>query len=194
MMRRAFTLIEVITAVTLTALVLGVASAALAAAGTTRRAILLHQGTLEAEVRLRATITDMLRHPPNPESVSEPLLRVVQTSRGSAELVFLTTGVRAPFGTGHTWRVILSVSDQGLSLDANEVGRGSSDARLHTTVAGIDSLMVDVLEPARPGEAARWREDWPLERALPALVRLRFGTGNGAPPPLVVATSPLGER
>ena len=192
--RRAFTLIEVITALTLTAMVLGVAGAALGAAGTTRRTIVSHQRSLEAEARLRSVITDMLRHVPSPASVSEPLLRVERTPRGDTQLIFLSVGVREPFGTGHTWRVTLSTDADGLSMDAVAIGRRADDAHLHTTVAGIDTLTVDVLEPARPGEAARWRNDWPLARALPTLVRMRFGSSAFASPPMIVALAPLETR
>jgi len=194
MMRRAFTLIEVITAITLTAIVLGIAGGALSAAGTTRTTVLRHQRTLEAESRLRATVSDMLRHVPNAESVNEPLLRLVRDARGNTAFVFLSNGVREPFGTGHAWRVTLSVNESGLVMDAAAIGRDRSDARLHTTVPGVDTLQIDVLEQARVGEATTWRADWPLERVRPALVRLRFGTGPDAPSPLVVALSPLDAK
>ena len=191
MKRRAFTLLEVITAIMLTAMVLGVAGAALGAASSTRTTILSHQRTLEAEARLRSTLTDMLRHAPRPESVAEPLLRVERTPGGDARLVFLSTGVREPFGTGPTWRVTVSVADDGLTMDAVAIGRDRSDAHLRSTVAGVDTLDVEVLESARAGDTARWRRDWPLERSRPALVRLRFGTSPTAAPPLVVALAPL---
>lgn len=191
MKRRAFTLLEVITAITLTAMVLGVAGAALGAASSTRTTILSHQRTLEAEARLRSTLTDMLRHAPRPESVAEPLLRVERTPGGHARLVFLSAGVREPFGTGPAWRVTVSVADDGLTMDAVAIGRDRSDAHLRSTVAGVDTLDVEVLESARVGDTARWRRDWPLERSRPALVRLRFGTSPTAAPPLVVALAPL---
>ena len=191
MNRRAFTLLEVITAITLTAMVLGVAGAALGTASSTRTTILSHQRTLEAESRLRSTLTDMLRHAPLSESVAEPLLRVERMPGGDVRLVFLSTGVQEPFGTGPIWRVTISLADDGLTMDAVAVGRGRNDAHLRSTVAGIDSLDVDVLEPTRAGDPARWRRDWPLERSRPALVRLRFGTSPTAAPPLVVALAPL---
>ena len=194
MTRRAFTLIEVITAITLTAIVLGIAGGALSAAGATRTTVLRHQRTLEAESRLRATLSDMLRHVPNAEAVNEPLLRIVRDVRGNAALVFLSNGVREPFGTGHAWRVTLSVAAGGLVMDAVAIGRNRSDALLHTTVPGVDTLQIDVLEEARLGEAAQWRGDWPLERTRPALIRVRFGTAPDAPSPLVVALSPLDAR
>ncbi len=191
MNRRAFTLLEVITAITLTAMVLGVAGAALGAATSTRSTILSHQRTLEAEARLRSTLTDMLRHAPSPESVAEPLIRIERTPRGDVRLVFLSVGVREPFGTGPTWRVTVSVADDGLTMDAVAIGRDRNEAHLRSVVAGVDSLQVDVLEPTRAGDAARWRRDWPLERSRPTLVRLRFGTSPAAAPPLIVALAPL---
>ncbi len=194
MRRRAFTLIEVITAITLTAIVLGIAGGALSAAGATRTTVLRHQHTLEADSRLRATLSDMLRHVPNAESVNEPLLRVLRHANGDAALVFLSNGVREPFGTGHAWRVTLSLGDSGLMMDAVAIGRDHADTRLRTTVLGVDSLQIEVLEEARVGESTQWRTDWPLERARPALVRLRFGTAPNAPSPLVVALAPLNAR
>ena len=106
--RTGFTLLEVLLALLLTAVAVAIASLALRTAVTARDRVAEHRETLERESRLRAMLTDMLRHAPSAGSVDEPLLRVWRTPTGGAQLVFLSTGVRVPFGTGPTWRVTLT--------------------------------------------------------------------------------------
>lgn len=213
MRRRGFTLIEVITAITLTAIVLAIAAAALGAATTARERVGTHQRTLESEARVQALLTDMLRHAPAAEWVSEPLLRVDRAAAPHARLVFLSTGVREPFGTGTPWRVTATTDANGFTLDAEALDRyGVTDptaAPLHARVPSLHLLDVRVRETDRPGETGDWRTDWPDALSRPAVVQLRFnelvdraaqsgtqrgatrGGEAGAPTVLAVALDPL---
>ena len=188
----AFTLIEVIIAVVITALVLGVAAGALSAATTARARVLEHQTTLESESRFRAMLTDMLQHAPTAEGVDEPMVRIGRSAGLAPSLTFLSTGVREPFGTGRPWRVTVSLQDAGVTLDA--VALGPDDhATLHSVLPDLTDLEVRVLEAARAGEVAAWRDDWPLARSRPAAVELRFTSARATSPtaPLIVSLAPL---
>jgi len=202
--RGGFTLIEVIIAITLTAMVLGIATAALSAATMARTTVLAHQSAGETESRLRVLLTDMLQHAPPTDAVSEPLLTITRDANGTS-LVFLSTGVLEPFGTGPVWRVRVALGDSGLVLDAASISDGAGRA-IHATAPSVRAFDVRALESARAGEAARWRHDWPVENARPQLIALDFSDGAGDRPessaarvaphamrniPLVVTLSPL---
>ncbi len=194
MSRRAgFTLIEVMVAITMTAIVLGIAAGALSAATAARAAVERHQQTLEAESRMRSALTDMLRHAPLASAVDEPLVHISRDSRGDATLVFLSTGVVEPYGTGFPWRVTVFRSASDLVVDAVPIGRGSAEASLRSTLRSTltiaDPFDVRALEPARPGEAAQWRSDWPLAQTRPSALQMRLGSGVEST--FVVALSPF---
>ena len=188
--RTGFTLLEVLLAILLTAVAVATASLALRTAVIARDRVSEHRDTLERESRLRVMLTDMLRHAPSASAVDEPLLRVSRDANGGVQLVFLSKGVRAPFGTGPTWRVTLTETGAGLALDATPIGVGADETALHTVVSGIEALTVQLLEQAGGIGGPRWRNDWPLERARPAMIAIGFGN-DGAQPPIVVALDPL---
>jgi prepilin-type N-terminal cleavage/methylation domain-containing protein len=187
--RTGFTLLEVLLALMLTAVAVTIAATAVRAATTARERVLAHEQRDGQWLRLRAQLTDMLRHAPIAESVDEPLLRVTHDTRDNASLTFLSTGVRPPFGTGPTWRVALTVVDSTLVLDATPIGASTTDAtRLRTVLDGVTVMQVQLLERAGGLSGAQWRTTWPLERARPASVALSF---DASVAPLQVSLDPL---
>src|SRR5688500_14256601 len=88
--RTGFTLVEIITDIGRTAIVVTIAVIALSTATDARATIDEHAVTLEAEAGWRAMVTDMLRHAPASDAVSEPLLSIGQDGH---VLVFLSQGV-----------------------------------------------------------------------------------------------------
>ena len=142
--RRGFTLIEVVVAITLTAIVLAIAAAALGAATSARARIETHQHSLEADSRMRALLSDMLRHAPAGDAVNEPMLRIERDGPGEPTLVFLSTGVREPFGTGAPWRVTVRQDSTTLIVDALPLGRTASAAPLHMTLSDVTDFDVRV--------------------------------------------------
>jgi general secretion pathway protein J len=187
--RNGFTLLEVILALTLTAVSVSIAGSALRTATIARDRIAEHRTTMEREARMRSMVSDMLRHAPRAEAVDEPLLRIVPTAGGGTQLVFLSQGVRAPFGTGAIWRVSVHVADSGLQVDAETIGAAREGTRLQSVVPGIRSFSVQVLEPQRGADRAQWRTDWPLAQMRPAMIALTFGDADA--PPLLVSLDPI---
>jgi hypothetical protein len=159
-------------------MVLGIATAALSAATMARTTVLAHQSAGEAESRLRVLLTDMLQHAPAADAVSEPLLRIERDASG-VSLVFLSTGVIEPFGTGPVWRVRVAKGENGLQVDATPINGGGAGA-IHATASSVRGFDLRVLESARTGEAARWRSDWPIANARPQVVALTFSDDERA--------------
>ena len=195
--RPGFTLLEVVIALLLTAIAVTIAASALRAATTARDRVVAHQQSAERDVRLRAQLTDMLRHAPAADAVDEPFLRVTRDASGAGTLVFLSTGVRAPYGTGATWRVAVTGSDSGVVLDATPIGVTSDATRLRSELHDARDFAVQLLEHGSPRTATvggasgtvggtRWRTDWPLERSRPAMIALRWTTNGGADTSLLV--------
>lgn len=195
--RRGFTLLEVMVALTLTALAAGIAGSALSAAHSTSAAVARHRDGAEAELQWRALVSDLLRHAP-PAGVTsdmrdEPRL-VIATDAGSPTLQFLSRGLGTSRGTGATWRVMIAASADTLLVSATPIGRAGSTgtaAPLFARIGAVRDLRIEVLEPARVGEVARWRTDWPLRQARPRAVRISWTSDTGTVTPLVVALDPL---
>lgn len=188
--RSGFTLLELMIALTLTAVALAIASSALGAAWIARDTVTAHREQLEQETRLREALTDMLRHAPRAEFTSEALLRIVNAQNGPVQLTFLSQGVRAPYGSGSIWRVVLTSGADGTTLDAEPVGTAHDGTQLHSTVHSLSVVRIQALEAATHNERPRWRDDWPLERARPAMIAVHFQNDRDHPP-LIVALDPL---
>ncbi len=189
--RVGFTLLEVIVALALTAVAVAIAASALRAATVARERVAEHAAHEGALLRFRSQLTEMLRHAPSAEIVNEPLLQVLTDDVGQQSLIFLSTGVREPFGTGAIWRVSLSQRGDSVLLDAvplRATSRRADDTRVHTTVHSAGVMRAEVLERAGGLNGPQWRRDWPLTRARPAALALSFGANTE---PLLVALDPL---
>jgi type II secretory pathway pseudopilin PulG len=188
--RVGFTLLELLFAMLLTAVAVTLAASTLRSASIAKERVTVHRTTLERESRLRAVLTDMLRHAPSAELVEEPLMQLDTPAPDDSRLIFLSKGVRAPFGTGPTWRVSVSASDSGLTLDAEPIGAAQNQTRLHTIVPNVTGLDVQLLERTTSTSRGAWRNDWPLAQVRPAMIALRFREAR-ANAPLVVSLDPL---
>ena len=188
--RRGFTLIEVMTAILVTALVATVAASALRAGLDVRERVGRHRVTVDAEARATEWIATMLRHPPIASAVNEPLLQISRLADGSDSLTFLSQGVEWPAGTGRIWRVALHSKTDGLHLHAVSLRDSLLTAPLESALPHLYTLRVEALSAATSG--GQWLGEWPVLRAMPAAVRLTFSLNNGmSRAPIVFATSPL---
>lgn len=188
--RRGFTLIEVMTAITVTALVATVAASALRAGLDVRERVGRHRVTVDAEARATEWIATMFRHPPIASAVGEPLLTISHLADGSDSLTFLSQGVEWPAGTGRIWRVSLHTKRDGLHLHAVPLGDSLVSAPLESVLPHLVTLRVEALSSGT--SRGEWLRDWPVLRTVPAAVRLTFSLDNGlSKTPVVFATSPL---
>jgi prepilin-type N-terminal cleavage/methylation domain-containing protein len=192
--RAGFTLLEVMVALTLTAIAAAIASGSLTAARRTSETIAIHQQTGEADARVRVLLATMLRHggqaATRGDGTDLPLLRVTPDGSG-ALLAFQSRGVESPYGTGPIWWVQLSVRDGVLQLRARPIDarEATRHTEIETTVADARPLVVAVLEGATGFDAPRWRADWPLAQQRPRAISLDWS--GGTRPPLVVDLDPL---
>lgn len=184
--RRGFTLMEVMTAITITALVAALAAAALRAGIDVRERVQQHRATVDAEARATRWIANMLRHPPAASAVSEPIFSITRAEGGHEVATFLSQGVNALAGTGPIWRVSLSVLGDGMHIRAQTVSATEASVPMESVLPHITQLTVEAMD------ASTWRNDWPVLRTMPAAVRLTFGLRDGSVrEPVVFAVSPL---
>jgi prepilin-type N-terminal cleavage/methylation domain-containing protein len=194
--RLGFTLLEVIVAITVTGLALTTAGMALSAARNTAARIQMHEARTEADGRLRALLTDMLRHAPLAEQVDEPLL-VVDRTGAMPVLRFLSTGVREPYGTGGVWRVEVAMRDSTLVMRATPTGGDIDASPLTATLSPVTQLEVRVLEHATALASPDWRADWPIAQDRPRAIELFWQradetrSDDAASMPLRVVLAPL---
>jgi general secretion pathway protein J len=189
--RPGFTLLEVLVAITVTGLALTTAGMALSAARSTAARIQRHEARTEADGRVRAVLTDMLRHAPRAEQVDEPLL-VVDRTGPTPVLRFLSTGVREPYGTGGVWRVEVTLRDSALVMRATPAGREREAWPLTATLSAVTGFDVRVLEHATTLAAATWRADWPIAQDRPRAIELTWlGSDDATAQPLRVVLAPL---
>jgi len=186
-----FTLLEVLLAVTLTAVAATVAGAALQAARHASSRLSAFRDRTEPAQQLRDALNDLLRHAPPAERVDEALF-ALRTAPTSDTLVFLSRGVQQPFGTGATWRAQLFSDASGLHLRAEPlVAEAPTALPMEWTVPGATDFSVTVASFEGPGVA--WRRDWPLARARPAAVRLTWRTAEGRRVEQLVSLLPFAE-
>lgn len=191
--RRGFTLLELMLALTLTAIAAGVAGTALFTARRASESVRAQRAQGESELRFRAALRDLLRHAPDAAQVDVPLLQV-QSSTEGARLEFLSTGVRPPFGTGTVWRVILTSDSTGLLLRAMPLRAEEPEVPVEYRVPGATALQVEVMEGAgdEPTRGA-WRTDWPVPQMRPAAISLQWRAADRTEAtPMVVRLAPLG--
>lgn len=196
MTRRGFTLLELMLALTLTAITATVAGSALVAARRTAERVREHGTATADDSRWRAMLSDMLRHPPRPDQVNEPLLVLVREGT-TPSLQFLTVGVREPLGTGTIWRATVAQDSAGLLLTATPITTGAGDPIVQYRLPDARLVDISVLEPATTLDAARWRPDWPVAQQRPAAIAIEWRAGATSErrerPALVQALDPLGD-
>lgn len=190
--RRGFTLLELMMALTLTAIAAGVAGSALFAARRATETVSVVAADVGTDLRWRTMVQDLLLHAPAADLVSEPMVRVEYADSG-VQLHFLSVGVQEPLGTGAIWRVTVQNDSVGLRLDAVPLDSTRGDVPLTLQLPGAHALTVALLEHARANEPALWRGDWPIAQSRPAAVVLSWQrTNGGAATPLTVVLDPLG--
>lgn len=196
--RGGFTLLEVLLALTLTAVAATVAGAALQTARQAASRVSAFRETTEPAQQLHDALQDLLRHAPPAERVDEALF-ALRNGPTSDTLVFLSRGVQQPFGTGATWRVHLYGDSTGLHLRAEQLtSSATASTAAYTAEAPLEWLVPNATDFAVTvasfeGAGLTWRRDWPLARARPAAVRVSWRSARGQTVEQLVSLLPLAE-
>ncbi|MEO7996718.1 MAG: type II secretion system protein GspJ [Gemmatimonadaceae bacterium] len=184
--KRGFTLMEVMTAITVTALVATFAASALRAGMDVRERVQQHRLTIDAEARATRWISSMLRHPPAANAVSEPIFSITRSNDGREVTTFLSQGVNALAGTGPIWRVTLSVQNDGMHIRAQTVNAADASVPMESVLPHVSQFTIEALD------VKSWRNDWPVLRTMPVAVRLTLGLRDGTVRgPMLFPVAPL---
>lgn len=193
--RAGFTLMEVIVAITITALVAAVAAASLRAGIDVRERVMFHRSTVDAEARATEWLAMMLRHPADASAVNEPLFIIGKTSTGNDSVVFVSKGVESTAGIGRMWRVSVFADASGLHLHSQPIVRqsdasGTAVAEMESVLPHITSFRAEALNAASAGR--EWLREWPVLRSVPVAVRFSMETADKTSrEPLVLQLQPL---
>ncbi len=171
--RRAFTLVEVMVALTITGLVTSIAWAAMQGGIDTRERLDRQRTHGIALVAARDLVGNALRHALPGNRGGGDTFTVVAGSI-SDSLAFLTRGIQEPLGTSDAWRFSLWVAADTLHLAGAPVA--TNGPGITATVPGVHGVRVRAL--AR-GTFARWEEGWSTPDVAPAAVQLAWGIADG---------------
>lgn len=188
-MKRGFTLIEVIVALTLAGIIALAARAALVAGMDTEERLQRHTTQSEGDARFRALLVQALRHMSDaPATGLAPFtLRdtIVDGGRASQTAQFYTRGLGFPAGSGAILRINVAPGAEGLTIVAR---RADGAVVLRGVAQGLGAMHVRTRTPS--GE---WLDAWPRTLQVPVAVVVNFDAPTtdakrGAIPPLVMAT------
>lgn len=179
--RGGFTLVEVMVAVVITALVVAATAAAMETSLDVRQRMHAKRDELRARMAWRAMITTALRNvrpAAGPDDTTFLLLDGTSPDgMPSDRLVFFTAGTFPPLTPGVDWIVSLGASEDGLHLTASPPGILSAPVRMRSP-SPIAGLQVYVLGQ----RGGVWRTEWLDPLARPAAVRIEFWTRSGPGP------------
>ena len=192
--RDGFTVLELVVALSLTAVALGLTGTALSAARSTEEAIARSRATTLPSRQAQALLTDLLRHLPRPEEVDGPLLTLSHDGP-SPVLAFLSRGLEGPYGTGPLWSIRVSQQRDSVRIAAEPL-RGRTAASPRQLVVPTTAPLVIEALVAMPSGVTTRHADWHADLQLPTAVAVRWDRqAPGAQgTELLVVLDPLGAR
>ncbi len=187
MMKRGFTLVEVIVAMLLTGVVALLAYGSMQAGFDSSDRISAYRSGAEAEALTRSILIDALRHPaeaPSGGPRSLQLSAVAVDGTTSNVLSFVTRGVIPPLGASSLWMMTVGPSPSGLSLSAKSLD-DPSQPDINAVLGSVRRLRVRVL---RSTEGAVWENAWNSQREIPAAIEIVFidSAGRESGPAMLV--------
>jgi prepilin-type N-terminal cleavage/methylation domain-containing protein len=186
--KRAFTLIEVVVALTIAGIIALAARAAIVAGLDTHARLQQHVAQAEGDARFRALVIQLLRHLSEAPTAATPpfVVRDTVTAAGPSQVLeFYSRGLGFPAGSGPVAAVRIGPSDGGLTISAGGADRGST---LHGTLASATALRVRLLTLS-----GDWLPSWPRTLQLPAAVTVEFVSAAAGSAALVVSTRPAAD-
>ena len=183
-MKRGFTLVEVVVALTIAGIIALAARAAVTGGFDTEERVQVHAALTERDARFRALLVTAIRHmtdAPTAGVTPFTLRDTVLAETGPSHVVeFYSRGLSFPAGSGATLRVQLVPADEGLTIQA-------LDEHGFPRVSGIASGVAGMRMRVRT-LAGEWLDGWPRTLQLPAAISMDFTprTGVATPAPLIV--------
>ena len=191
--RHGFTVLELVVALTLTAVALTLTGTALSAARSTAAAIDRSRATALPASQARVLLTDLLRHLPRPDEVDSPLLSLTPGAQ-TPVLTFLSRGLDAPYGTGPIWSVRVSQPGDSLLIEATPLRDASGGIARRIVIPSSAPLEIAALV-ADPNGVVDRRMDWSSALQRPTALAIRWDRhtrGDTDDAELLVALDPLG--
>ena len=181
MMRRGFTLLELLVAIVLTGVVALLVYGAGRAASDTEARLVASRRHWQSYRGMRTLLEDALRNarPPMRAGDAAFSLQVGTTSAGIPHdrLTFVTRGGFPPLTADADWRVTIETTSAGLSAIAIPLGIRTPE-RLAGLLPDVTGFEVRVLAPG----GVSWDRQWAFPAAFPRAVALTFWTDSGPPP------------
>jgi prepilin-type N-terminal cleavage/methylation domain-containing protein len=191
-MRRGFTLLEVLVAIAVAGVVaLLVYGTAIAGRDVEAR---LHERrrAVQTAQAFRSTVVDALRNARPSRQFGDTAfwIDVQRDGRGRPmdRLSFVTAGSLPPFTADADWQVTIEPRTDGITISAAPIGI-SLPARVVARYPGATGLEIRVL---RPGSASEWAERWRFPALVPAAIELVYWDDRGPMGQSLRLTLPLG--
>ncbi|MEP7380767.1 MAG: prepilin-type N-terminal cleavage/methylation domain-containing protein [Gemmatimonadota bacterium] len=188
MIRRGFTLIEVMIALMVSGMVATLAYAAAQAGFDTDARVSTYRDGVARDGVVRAILTDALRHQVDGVRGGATVFTLTDRSdadgRAADSLDVVTRGVAAPLGASATWRLSVwragdTLRIEGSSLDGAAADRPPFSMRL-------DGVIAFEVRTLGRGLSARWQAQWRDDDVAPDAFALLFARRDEHPEPLVV--------
>ncbi|MGZ8414638.1 MAG: PulJ/GspJ family protein [Gemmatirosa sp.] len=190
--RRGFTLLEVMVALVVSAMVVTLAYGAAQAGFDTEARLRERQAAARATTAWRALLGDALRHVERGVADDDAVfeLAAARDDRASDTLRLLTRGIVPPHGTGDRWTLTLAPTADGVLLTALPADDGAR-APISVLVRAARGVRVQVL----PYVGSTWTRTWTRTAAAPAAVSVQLvdAMGRALEPPLIARTRPAGD-
>ncbi len=186
--RSGFTLLELMVALVISGLVALLAYSAITAGLDTLDRVETHRRETQQRALARPLISDALRHIADASENASTVFQITPgRGPGNGSLVFLTRGIDAPLGASGLWRMTLSASQDGLSVDAVPL-EDAARSEIRSMIPGVREMRVRFL-PTQ--EDQLWVTNWEASRQHPYAVKIEMidSLGRIMDTPLVVATS-----
>jgi prepilin-type N-terminal cleavage/methylation domain-containing protein len=188
-MRRAFTLLEVMVAMTVSSVIVTLAYATLRAGTDAQTRVALARNADADLIGARGMLLDALRHMLAADARDPRAMRVERDTRGSlTRLTFTSRGVTAPLGGTAPWRCTLAQTDAGVAIEGR--AEDGSQVPLAVSMPSVRRMTVRFLARAD----GNWSDDPGDPTRLPVAIAIDFLDAQGAlvTPTLLARTSPVG--
>jgi prepilin-type N-terminal cleavage/methylation domain-containing protein len=180
---RGFTLLEVVVALTITALITTMALVAADVSLASGERVAQHRATTEVQLQFRALLMDALRHavPGNGPVDTVFAIGTGYTPNGlrADTLTFRSRGLTALAGAGDEWQV--TVYHDGVSVLLRALTDDPAMPVLQTRLDDVQGLALRVIPPADSVWSERWSGPGTVPRALEARFIGRDGQLLGVP-------------